>query len=253
MITGGWLCENQRIIAHDLLFIFSANTENGLFSVCFAFGASSFSFCACCLRYSCRLSSFCFCLSLSFYSFLFFSSSFLIISKDVALRAGPGWDKLLFLDEEMSYFFLCSFLRFLCCFLFFVSSNAVICLCAFVVSLYRFVASAWFYSTCIGLTCVKLLVLFMSIRKWYVVLTFYLSIFFSFSHCGQQGDHLSSWHIRLVCHTHARWSTMFWLTAVAAYSMSTTFIFVVTEQLTIVTQKGVWYIDIYFHLYKAYL
>ena len=52
--------------------------------------------------------------------------------------------------------------------------------------------------------------------------------------------------------THARWCTMFGLTAVAAYSVSTTFIFVVTKHLTMVTSKRVWYIDIFFHLYEAY-
>ena len=46
---------------------------------------------------------------------------------------------------------------------------------------------------------------------------------------------------------------MFRLNAVAAYRVSTTFIFVVTKHLTTVTSKWVWYIDIYFHLHKAYL
>ena len=36
-----------------------------------------------------------------------------------------------------------------------VFGKAVVCLCGFVFSLSRFVASAWFYSTCIGLTCVE--------------------------------------------------------------------------------------------------
>ena len=46
---------------------------------------------------------------------------------------------------------------------------------------------------------------------------------------------------------------MFWRTAVAAYSVSTTFIFVVTKHLTIVTSKRVWYIDIYFTCMKPIL
>ena len=39
----------------------------------------------------------------------------------------------------------------------------------------------------------------------------------------------------------------------ALYSAApTTFIFVVTKHLTTVSSKLVWYIDIYFHLHKAY-
>ena len=68
----------------------SAITENGFFSACFAFCAASLSFCACSLFYCCRLSSFCCFLSLSFSSFLFFSSSFFIVLRVACLRAGPG-------------------------------------------------------------------------------------------------------------------------------------------------------------------
>ena len=68
---------------------FSANTEYGFFSACFAFSVCYFSFCACSLRKICFLSSFCCFFNLSS-SFLFFSSSFFIISRVACLRAGPG-------------------------------------------------------------------------------------------------------------------------------------------------------------------
>ena len=74
-------------------------------------------------------------------------------------------------------FSLCAFLCFLWCF--FVLSKVVVCLCTFVGSLCRFVASAWFYSTCIGLTCVILLVLFTSVRKLCII-TFNFEYFLLF-------------------------------------------------------------------------
>ena len=72
----------------------------------------------------------------------------------------------------MKYLFLVYLLAFslMFFFLFSVFSNVYF----FVVSLSIFVASALFYSTCICLTCVKLLVLFLYLT---------LSIFFSLSRC----------------------------------------------------------------------
>ena len=54
-----------------------------------------------------------------------------------------------FLGEEMSYFFLVYLdIAFSLVLFVFIFSNVIVCLCSFVISLRRFVACAWFYSTC---------------------------------------------------------------------------------------------------------
>ena len=45
---------------------------------------------------------------------------------------------------------------------------------------------------------------------------------------------------------------MFSFSTVAAYSMSTFLVFMVTKYLTIITSKCILYIDIFFYFYKAY-
>ena len=78
-----------------------------------------------------------------------------------------------FLDEEMSYFFLMSFLLYLAffwCFLFCIVYGVVVCL-------RRFIASAWFHSTCVCPCILKLFTLFTSFVKCCVVFTFYFEQF----------------------------------------------------------------------------
>ena len=168
-------------------------------------------------------------------------------------------------------FSLCNLIvRFLWCFLFFIQLY-VTCLCTLVISWCRFVASAWSYRTCIDLTCIKLLLLFICIWKWYVVFTFILFtsiwnkiIIFTF-YFEDFPLFLPLWVLfgsrRVITwavdtfgpfFTHAMLSKMFRYTTVEAYSMTTTLVILVTKHLAIVTSKWVWYIDIYFYLYKAY-
>ena len=71
MITGGKVCENNRIILHVIFLIVHSKHRKWIFLSLFCFFASSIFFFFF-FRYCCRLSTFCWFLSFSFSFFLLF-------------------------------------------------------------------------------------------------------------------------------------------------------------------------------------
>ena len=147
------------LIIHDLFLIFFSKHRIWILFSLFCFFCLLFFFL--CLFFLPLLFSFFFLLCFEFV-FLFYFLLLLIFLDHFKGRRLKGWPWMRGVTfswmRRLVTFFLCTLLSE-------VFSKAIVCLCALVVRLCRFVASAWFYSTCIGLTCVKLLVLFTSIRK----------------------------------------------------------------------------------------